>query len=816
MATHSGTAPTATYRLQLHPGFAFADAGELAPYLAALGVSHVYLSPVLQAAPGSTHGYDVVDPARLSARLGGEQGWAELQEALRAHGLGTVVDVVPNHVAVPAPEYHNPALWSLLTHGRASPYARWFDVDWGAHGGRVLMPVLGAPVGECLDVFTKEHGPQGQAVLRYHDHVFPLSPGTERLPLPELLDAQHYRLAYWRVGAEEINYRRFFDIDTLAGVRVEDPEVFAATHERVLRLMADGEISGLRIDHPDGLADPRGYLNRLADAGASSWVVVEKILDPDETLPLGWNCAGTTGYDAAHTVGGLFVDPAGEQPLTDLCHSLSGTSCGFPEVVATSKRVVARDVLGAEVTRLTELLTALCAADIALRDHTRRWLRDAIVEMLVAFPVYRTYVRPGEPAPATDATIVERAARTAAERTPQRRREVELIRDILLGRRERTDVGDEFVLRFQQTSAAVTAKGVEDTAFYRWFRLASLNDVGGDPDRFGVPAAEFHVFCARIQRDWPATMTALSTHDSKRSEDVRARLAVLSELPQAWSQAVTEWRATARHLRPGSLDPGTEYLFWQTLVGAWPISYDRVIAYMEKAVREAKLHTAWTAVDEEYEEALRAYVAAVYADARLLDGVATTVSRIASYGRVNALGQKLVQLTMPGVPDVYQGTELWDHSLVDPDNRRRVDFAYREDALARLDATGPSSSPEDRREPALDDSGAAKLHVTARALRLRRAHPEWFGTASTYTPHHAEGTAADHAVAFGRASQVITVATRLPAGLDRMGGWRETVLHLPGGTWTDELTGRRSSGRMPVRELLADLPVALLRRASAS
>lgn len=679
MAPH----PTATYRLQLRPGFGFAEGGALAPYLAALGVSHVYLSPVLEAAPGSPHGYDVVDPTRLSDQLGGEEGWARLQEALRAHSLRTVVDIVPNHVAIPAPEQHNPAIWSVLAEGRDSPYAAWFDVDWEAQDGRMLMPVLGAPIGDCLDDLVIDGN-----VLRYHDHAFPLVPGTEGGEagrggeLPELLDTQYYRLAYWRVGAEEINYRRFFDIDTLIGVRVEDPQVFAGTHARILRLLADGDVDGLRIDHPDGLADPRGYLERLVGAGQPGWVVVEKILDRGETLPPDWGCAGTTGYDALHAVGGLFVDPAGEQPLTDLYRSLTGAPDSFSAVVEAAKRLIARDVLAAEVNWLTDVLVRARSTDIALRDHTRSWLHEAVLELLVAFPVYRTYVRPGEPPSAADTAVLEGAARTASERRPDRRAQIQLARDLTLGRLGDGPAAREFIVRFQQVCAAVAAKGVEDTAFYRWLRLVSLNDVGGDPDRFGTSVAEFHAFCARLQQDWPATMTALTTHDTKRSEDVRARLAVLSELPREWGQAVTAWRARAGH----RLDPDTEYLFWQTLVGAWPISMQRLTAYMDKAVREAKVHTAWTAVNQEYEGAVRDYVAAAYADRGLLDEVADFVARIAPYGWSNALTQKLVQLTMPGVPDLYQGTELWDLSLVDPDNRRPVDFRVREEMLAGNDA----------------------------------------------------------------------------------------------------------------------------------
>lgn len=826
----AATTLTATYRLQLTPAFGFAEAAAVVPYLATLGVSHVYLSPVLQAAPGSTHGYDVVDPTRLSGELGGEQGWAELRGALLEHGLGAVVDIVPNHVAVPAPEYHNPALWSVLRHGRESPYAHWFDVDWEAQGGRILLPVLGAPVADSLDELAVD-----DSMLCYHDHAFPLAEGTGQLPLPELLDAQHYRLAYWRVGTEEVNYRRFFDIDTLAGVRVEDPAVFAGTHERIVRLVADGDVDGLRVDHPDGLADPRGYLKQLRDKARPPWVVVEKILAPGEELPSGWPCDGTTGYDALHAVGGLFIDPDGQQPLTELHTSLAGAPASFDEVEEASKRLVARDVLPAEVGRLTCLLAAICANEFALHDHARRWLREALVELLVALPVYRAYVRPGEAAPDASVALVERAAATAVARLHRRDAEVELVRDLALGRLGRGRLRDEFVVRFQQTAATVTAKGVEDTAFYRWPRLASLNDVGGAPDRFGAPPREFHQFCRSMGRDWPRTMTTLTTHDTKRAEDVRARLAVLSELPVDWGQAITEWRARLGQGRRGrdGPDPNVEYLCWQTLAGAWPISARRLTAYLEKAAREAKLRTAWTSVNEKYEQDLRDYIMDIYSDDELLGEVAAFVDRIAGYGWCNALAQKLVQLTMPGVPDLYQGAELWSLSLVDPDNRRPVDFADRGDLLTRLDAveSGTAARPAGdggdggqgekggqgrttpvagTTPPAVDGSGAAKLHLVSRVLRLRREHPEWFGSEAGYEPLFASGPAADHVVAFVRAGRAVTVVPRLPARLERAGGWRDTALDLPDGTWTDRLTGHAWSGTVLLGNLLADFPVALL------
>jgi len=800
--------PASTYRLQLGPGAGFAAAASLADYLAALGITHAYLSPVLQAAPESTHGYDTVDHTRLSEELGGKQGFTALVHALRAVGVGVVVDVVPNHMAVPAPESLNAPLWSVLREGSASPYAGWFDVAWSGQQGRLLLPVLGAPLSEVLDAGELAVDAAGEEpVLRYHEHVFPLAAGTAQLPLRELVNQQHYLLAHWRGGTQELNYRRFFDVNTLIGVRVEDPVVFAATHRLLVELVEDGSIDGLRVDHPDGLADPRGYLRRLADATGGAWAVAEKILEEGERLPGDWPCAGTTGYDALTLLTRLLVDPVGERPLTELYAALSGDDTTFHDVADDSKRHVVTAVLRAEVARLTDLLVDIAQGDARLRGYDRPALAAAVVEVLVAFPVYRAYVHPGEPPPAESVRLLHDAAAAARERVPHRAGEVDLVRDLALGRHGSSGGQAEFVTRFQQTCGPVMAKGVEDTAFYRWTRFLALNEVGGNPARFGVDVTDFHAHNAEQQREWPVGMTALSTHDTKRGEDVRARLAVLSELPAEWSAAVRGWWAAAAPYRSpaGWPDTATEYLFWQTLVGAWPLDVERASAYAEKAAREAKRHTSWTDPDPAYEAALRDFVSGVFADAPLVDAVDCFVTRIAPYAAVNTLAQKLVQLTMPGVPDVYQGTEAGAYFLVDPDNRRPVDFDRLRRLLAELDAGF-------RPDPA-DDLDAAKLLVTSRALRLRRDHPEWFGARATYEPLQAYGAAAAHVIGFVRSGRVVTVAPRLFFGLERAGGWRDSTVELPSGDWHDLLTGVRwQAGQAQVAELLAGFPVALLIR----
>jgi malto-oligosyltrehalose synthase len=811
-------APGSTYRLQLTPEFGFAQAAETADYLADLGVTHAYLSPVLDAVPGSQHGYDVTDHTRIRGELGGEDGFRVLAKRLHSRGLGVILDIVPNHMAVPADLSLNRPLWSVLRDGRDSPYATWFDIDWAAEDDRMLLPVLGGPLESCLDDLWVEPsgGPDGEPVLRYYDHVLPLWPGTARLPLRGLLEAQHYLLTSWRDAASELNWRRFFDIATLIGIRVEDPAVFDATHEVIVGLVAEGLVDGLRVDHPDGLADPRGYLARLAEATGGAWVAVEKILAADEALPSDWACAGTTGYDALRVVDGLFLDPAGGDALTiEYAWFCRGSSEGylarrFADVATRAKREIANGTLAAEVGRLARLLSSVSPG--AAEDDVRR----VLTEVLAAFPVYRAYVHPGEYPPDAAKAAIKEAVDGAKQRLPRRLRG--LAADLgaaALGTRR--PVGGaagragEFAVRFQQTTGPVQAKGVEDTACYRWPRLTSLNEVGCDPDRFGVPPREFHTVAQRFAADWPATMTTLSTHDTKRQEDVRARLAVLAELPQEWGRQVARWHERSTSLRGSgaTVDPDTEYLLWQTVVGAWPISGERLAGYLTKAMREAKRRTSWVSPDEAYEAAVLGLAACALDDPELAGSIAGFVARIAGPAAVNSLGAKLVQLTMPGVPDVYQGCEVAALSLVDPDNRREVSIATIRSDLTDLDSSADASLSGDLDDGDLAFFSRAKLLVTSRALRLRRARPEWF--AGDYEPLAAAGPAAGHAVAFRRGGQAVTVVTRLPAGLHRRGGWQDTTLPLPDGAWANLLTGTVHRGpAVRLSDLMGRLPVALL------
>ncbi|MFJ4572505.1 malto-oligosyltrehalose synthase [Streptomyces sp. NPDC088846] len=786
--------PTATYRLQLQPDFPFSAAAHAVPYLAGLGVSHLHLSPVLEAVPGSRHGYDVVDHGRVRAELGGEEGLRELARTAREHGLGLVVDIVPNHMA--AVPRLNRALWEVLREGAESPYARWFDIDWAAGGGKVLLPVLAGPVGDEIGRLRVD----GE-VLRHGEQEFPLRAGTAHLPVPELLDAQHYRLGWWRLARTELNYRRFFTISELIGVRVEDPEVFAATHGKILELVRDGVVDGLRVDHPDGLADPAAYLERLSAAAGGRWTVVEKILTGAEPLPADWAVAGTTGYDALHRIDGLFVDPMGAAELIGRYREYAGPAGDRGgDWTSTVRRAAYRVVtheLAAETALLTRLAVRICAGDPALRDHAPWALHAAVRELLVRVPVYRPYATAG--APCTEAareTLPDAVVRDAkaAFSVPEEASAVDVVRDLALGRLGGGPDRAAFCTRFAQTASASRAKSVEDMAFYRYVPLISANEVGGDPGHPAVTPDEFHAFCTRLARDWPAAGTALTTHDTKRSADVRARIAVLTECPEQWSWLLVELERVTPATAP---DAQLAWHAWQTAYGCAELPPREMAARLEpallKAVREAGLSTSWTEPDPAYERAVTDFVAAGPAASsgpvrEALERFAGTLGR---YVRANVLGAALVQLTMPGVPDLYQGTEREYVALVDPDNRRPFRHA-----------------PE-------NGASNEKGELTAVALRLRRERPEVFGESGTYTPLSARGPAAAHCLAFCRSGEVVTAVTRLSLRLAESGGWRGTELALPDdGPWTDLLApGRKFTGAtVAMAELFAERPVALLSR----
>ena len=790
--------PTGTYRLQLHAGFTFADAAALVPQLADLGVSHLYLSPVLQAAPGSTHGYDVVDHTRISADLGGREGLESLAATAHAHGLGIVADLVPNHMALVAPEHLNAPLWQVLAEGRDAPTADWFDIDWKAGGGRLGLPVLGAPLPEIVaDGQITRDTLDGAPVVRYGDHVYPLALGSEDTEdLEELLSRQHYRLAYWREKEDWLNYRRFFEVDELIAVRVELPEVFDATHRLLLELHHDGVIDGFRIDHPDGLADPTGYLSRLSAAcrpGTPVWV--EKILEGEERLPDDWSCAGTTGYDALRAIQAALLDPASSETL-DETWAETGADPDYARAVETAKRHVVTVSLGPEVERLTR------RAREALPEHDPEQLREAIVELLVAGEVYRAYVRPHEEPVrlrAEDRARISEAFAVAEQARPDLTGALQALRPLTVAADDDAAATD-FAVRLQQTWGPVMAKGIEDTTFYRWHRLVALNEVGSDAGLVAGSSPEvMHDWAAHAQTRWPRTMTTLSTHDTKRSEDVRARVLAAAGDPEQWRHLA---QVAAEQADAADVDRPTAHLVWQTLLGVGEVSDERLTDYLTKALREGKQRTAWVDGDPDYEARVVAFATAAAAGGLLRHALDEALAVLDEDIRAVTLAAKLLQLTIVGVPDTYQGCAGVDLSLVDPDNRRPVDFAGRFADLDALDAS-------EEHPPA--SLHLEKLHLSATALRLRREMPEVFGESAGYAPLTAS---TEHVTGFVRSGRVATVVTRAPGRLRRSGGWgADDTITLPPGRWRDVLSAQvHEGGERACCEVLAEAPVALLVR----
>jgi (1->4)-alpha-D-glucan 1-alpha-D-glucosylmutase len=625
--------------------------------------------------------------------------------------------------------------------------------------------------------------------------------------LHALLDMQNYRLAWWRRADRDLGYRRFFDVDTLIGLRMEDDQVFQDTHRRVLEWAREGVLDGLRIDHPDGLRDPLEYFERLRAAAPDTWIVAEKILAAGERLPGEWPIEGTTGYDFLNRVNGLFVDADGERTLSRFYQAFTGETVDYPRVTRDKKVQVLREVLGSDVNRLSNLLLQICEQHRRHRDYSRHQLTDALRELIGWFPVYRTYIQPyAGRISENDRGFIEVAVCAAMKERPDVEATLfEFLRD-LLTLRVTGDLEKEFVARFQQLTGPATAKGVEDTAFYTYNRFIALNEVGGDPSRFGMSLPEFHAAADVIQREWPLTMLATETHDTKRGEDVRARLALISEQPGLWMDAVRRFSALTHSHRSGEWpDRNSEYFFYQTLVGAWPVCTERLTAYMEKVCREAKVHTAWASPQTEYEAALRHFVIACLDDSAFMDDVRRFVEPLIEPGRINSLSQTVIKLTSPGVPDLYQGTELWSLRLVDPDNRRPVDYAERRRALASVKTMTPSALW--RRH----DDGLPKMWVTHAALQLRRRRRDAFSAQIGYAPVYAQGPLGDHVVAFRRGESVMAIVPRLVT--KAAGRWPGTTVQIPAGAWVNVMTGDRlNGGDVDVGDLWRDFPVALLER----
>jgi (1->4)-alpha-D-glucan 1-alpha-D-glucosylmutase len=936
--------PLATYRLQLHGKFTFHDATALVPYLAKLGVSHVYCSPFLRARPGSTHGYDIIDHETLNPEIGTPADLDAFVAELREHGMAMVMDIVPNHMGVLAADN---AWWQdLIENGPASTLADFFDIDWhppAEHlANRVLLPILGDHYGVELAagrLVLRFDADAGTFAVHYYAHRLPLDPreyprilalavgeleesgGREhqaqalasitaaaaKLPrrderrrgqidernlqkeilkgrlaslarssavvasaiasavdglngraddpasfdaLHELLEAQAFRVASWRVAADDINYRRFFDINDLAALRQEHGAVFAATHRLILRLVNDGVVDALRVDHPDGLFDPKAYFARLFEScKRPPYLVVEKIVAPFENLPESWAVHGTTGYRFANVVNGLFVDAAAQTRLTRTYHQFIGDETPYPEVARRARRLVLRTALASELTVLTSRLARIARADRNTRDFTFNTLRDGLAEVLAAFPVYRTYI--DDQVHPDDRRYIDWAcARARAESRAPDSDVFDFIREALTCELPtRSPALDSavrhFARKFQQLSAPVMAKGVEDTAFYLYNRLASLNDVGGDPAEFGFPPAKFHRASAHRAKHWPHTMLATSTHDNKRSEDVRCRIDTLTELAAAWRLRLRRWHrmnlgrkvAIEDQQAPSRND---EYLLYQVLLGSFPAGdldaeglaayRDRIVAYMQKACREAKARTSWARVNEPYEAATTAFIGALL-DPRpgnaFLEDLRAAAEPITWAGYLNSLSMAAVKYTSPGVPDCYQGNELLDLSLVDPDNRRPVDYALRRALLDELAAL-PAQPDDATLHDIFADArvGRGKLYVTWRLLQLRRAHAALFKSGA-YAALRVAGAKARHAVAFARRhgpEVSITVVPRLVATLGAAPGelpcgavWGDTRVEIPflagDATLHDAITQRERrvvDGAIAAAELFDAAPVAVL------
>ncbi len=952
--------PLATYRLQFNAKFTFKEAAAQVPYLHALGITHCYASPYLKARAGSTHGYDIVDHGALNPELGSAEDFAEFTAALRAHGMGQVLDIVPNHMGVGG---NDNAWWlDVLENGQASAYASYFDIEWRPNKeemrAKVLLPVLGDHYGTVLDqgeLKLQFDDERGEFSVSYYQHRFPIDPATYPLPLMhgleplgnalgasapallelrniiaafehipprtaladahteerqrdkdiakrrlaqlcaeappirehidtvltsfntadgpnggfnrlhELLQAQAYRLSYWQTAAAEINYRRFFDINELAGLRMENPAVFAATHSFILDLIGAGTVHGLRIDHPDGLHDPLSYCTRLAqevalrrpatdDANAPPiYMLVEKILASHEHLAPDWQVHGTTGYDYANMVNGLLIDPDSAEPLDGIYTRFLGRKIDYDELVYERKKLVMQVQLASELTVLAHLLNRLSESNRHTRDFTLSGLSEALTEVIACFPVYRTYIT-ADRLSDDDRRHIDWAIAKAKRRSPAADITIfDFLRDILLlqGWTDRQQAA-QFTLKFQQYTGPVMAKAVEDTCFYIYNRLVSVNEVGGDPRHFGVSITAFHRANQERMRRWPHAMLATATHDTKRGEDTRARISVLSEMPEAWRTHVMRWSRLNRGkkiLVDGVLAPGRndEFLFYQTLLGACPYTImndddlarlrERLQRYMEKAIKEAKVHTSWINPNHEYETAVKGFIDKLLGklthNAFLADFIPWQ-QRVARYGALNSLTQTLLKLTAPGVPDIYQGTELWDFHLVDPDNRRPVDYARRQEALDQLQALVATAQDLSAQVSALVDTledARAKLYLVWRTLQLRCEEMALFQHGD-YIPITATGARAEHICAFARSDAAKSVIVAAPRWWVRLLpdveeiqlktiSWQDTRLPLPpeikSGGYINLLTRTAVSVRthegvqtLAADELFADFPVALL------
>ncbi|HEV7357266.1 MAG TPA: malto-oligosyltrehalose synthase [Steroidobacteraceae bacterium] len=805
----------ATYRLQLHAGFPLQAAQEVLAYLADLGISHVYLSPCLQAVPGSQHGYDVVDPAKISEDLGGETAWSSFVQAARKLGLRILLDIVPNHMSA---SQYNPWWDDVLKHGPSSRFADFFDIR--VPPGEpfcVHLCSLAKPYGAALEAgeLTLEVI-GGEPRVKHYENSWPLAPSSldsllveramqgDKESLDAILRRQYYLLHGWKLSGELTNYRRFFDIDSLIGIRVESPEVATATHARIQQMIAKGEIDGVRVDHPDGLREPLQYLERLRRMLPEGRIYIEKILENDERLKEGWPIDGTVGYEFLAKVNRLWMDDQRTDVLTATYADFTGHSVNFGRLVREKKRAILETTFAASRALLTEAALKIARAAWQTRDLSPRHLREALEKLVTALPVYRTY-RTAKSLDEEDRRILLEALQSARIGSPEIDAAAFDFLAALFTKADLDEAEADFIAKWQQLTPAVMAKGVEDTMFYCFDRLVSGNEVGSQASLVGISADKFHEFCHHLSERWPHNMLATSTHDNKRSEDVRARISILSEIPERWSEALHQWSQLNANAWQNRLpDRHAEYLLYQTLIGAWPIDHDRAWGYMLKACREAKISTSWHEPNVSFEEKIRGFVGGVFESPDFIASLERFVEPLILPGRINSLAQTLIKLVAPGVPDFYQGTELWDLSLVDPDNRRPVDFAVRAQLLKRTPHLGAADALADW------ESGLPKLWMTARVLRVRRERGEDFSAAAKYQPLVAQGSHLGRLLAFRRGENLIAVVPRFTMTLS--GEWGDTRLPLPGGSWRNCLTDECVQREVSPTALFASFPVALLVR----
>ncbi|MBF0298538.1 MAG: malto-oligosyltrehalose synthase [Oligoflexia bacterium] len=846
------TLPTATYRLQFNSKFSFESAQKIIDYLSLLGISHIYASPYFQAAAGSTHGYDILNHNKISEELGGESKYQDFCFHLKKNGLGQILDIVPNHMSIDAEQ--NVWWWDILKKGQSSKYASYFDINWSATStskNKIVIPLLSDHYGKLLrskKIQLKQKA--NKIIISCEQLEFPISTESfialytsedlkqksieqiiseinfDPIILHTFLQQQHYRLSFWRTSSHLFCYRRFFDINNLIALRQENDLVFQQTHQFIAKLLGEHIIDGLRVDHIDGLRDPEQYLHHLRKLATDAWIIVEKILLPQEQLPKSWPIDGTTGYDFLNSCLNIFIDPLSEQAFDEIYKDFTGEKEKYSFILYKKKKDIIDSNFRGEINYLSELLLNICEQEHYYYDYTSLEYYQALREIIACVPVYRTYIRPFHHTHHStieiNRSIITASINASIKEASLLNLNIDsgpfiFIKKILL-QSSHTNLSAEFVSRFQQITGTIMAKGAEDTAFYCYNRFPAVNEVGGDPGRFGLTINDFHSFLSQIQKNYPCTMLTTSTHDTKRGEDTRMRLAVLSENPTGWREAIYRWNQHnhCKKKQENNLpDHNTEYLLYYTLFAAWPIEEERLQEYMLKSVREAKIYTSWKNPNEHYENILRQFISSLVHDQYFMNDIYHFVEEHLYTARVNSLSQTLIKLTAPGIPDIYQGCELWDLGLVDPDNRKAVDYKLRYKLLEESLHLWPE-------EVLLQmDIGVPKIWLINKILTFRKCHPEILAPSAEYTALQVEGKKKDHVFAFMRARKAISIIPLLAFKKNKetkenkeTNYWEDTFIKCPEGKWenlfTKEMLSSKSTENIFMEKLFSKFPIAFL------